>query len=372
MWFDIVILAILAYATIRGAMKGIVWQLAAISALVLCFAFAESFSIGLMPYLALQPPLNRWVAMLICYLLFSFASFAAARRLRNWIEKAKFVEYDRHVGAIFGFLKGVTFCLVLSFFMVTLSTSARGMVLKTYSGRAAAVIMDRLHPVMPAELHDVLEPYIHSLDQPGLALEHRHGHLADDVELHGEDGHAHDDHLAPDRPPTGDASLDELLDGLGEIFDVTLRAKIRQAVENTAPGDRPELLASLQSGVPGLMRMIAEEWRDGKPPQAAEPGFDSERLAREISAVYSDAPHAQEAIRDEIFDHLAGVPDRVVGELLQDWHADLLAIHPDPDPETGITTTLGREFDHDTEEACDLRRHSGRRRHGNHGPGERC
>ena len=172
MWYDLLVLGILGLSTVRGAARGFVWQLASISALILCFAFAETFSLGLAPYIGVRPPLNRWIAMLVLYLVLSFLAFATARKLRDWIERARFVEYDRHLGAIFGFVKGVTICLVMTFFVVTLSEKVRAQVLDSHSGHMAALVMDRLHPVMPAELHDVLEPYIHQLDRPGLHLLH--------------------------------------------------------------------------------------------------------------------------------------------------------------------------------------------------------
>ena len=168
MYYDLLVLAILVIAVIRGAMKGFVWQLAVIGALVSFFLFAETASLAIAPLIDVEPPLNRWIAMLIIYLALSFVAFRVARGLRSWIEKAKFQEYDRHLGALFGLVKGVTFALVLTFFVVTISESQREKILHSYSGHAAALIMDRLHPVMPEELHDVLEPYIHQLDRPGL------------------------------------------------------------------------------------------------------------------------------------------------------------------------------------------------------------
>ena len=198
MWYDGIVLAIVVIATVRGAMKGFVWQLASIAALVACFAFAESTSVAVAPYISVDPPLNRWIAMLGLYVLCVFVAFLIARSLRGWIEKAKFVEFDRHLGLLFGFLKGVTFCLMLTFFAVTLSETARAHVFQSRSGYVAAIIMDRLHPVMPAELHDVLEPFIHRLDRSNMDLHHtdHHAHGDGDREHHspGEAKHAHDNH----------------------------------------------------------------------------------------------------------------------------------------------------------------------------------
>src|SRR4051812_26726740 len=98
MWFDVLILGTLLVTTIRGAMKGVVWQLAAIASLVLCFVFAQSGSLAIAPMIPLKAPANRWTAMFIIYLISSLVAFGAARFLRDGIEKAKFTEYDKHLG----------------------------------------------------------------------------------------------------------------------------------------------------------------------------------------------------------------------------------------------------------------------------------
>ena len=336
MWYDYLVLAILAYTTIRGAMKGIVWQLAAIGALIACFAFAEPLSLSVAPYISVDPPLNRWIAMLAIYLVFGFVTFAIARRLRSLIEKFRFVEYDRHMGAIFGFVKGVVICLVLTFFVVTLSASMRKDVLGSYSGHVAALIMDRLHPVMPKELHDVLEPYIHQLDRPGIDLQHAH-----DSDENQTDHKASDDgHTAVSANKS--QTLNDFVSNLPGVFDDEVRNLVKQSLEHTQPEDRPELMEKLRSGVPGLIRLIAQQWQNGKPAvvDGGEEAQQRQQLFREIGAVYAELPEAQDTIVEEIELALTGVPDGVVLSLLEDWHSDLLATDPDPDIETNALTTL--------------------------------
>src|SRR5687768_5200953 len=75
MAFDLCMLAVLVFTTVRGAMKGVAWQLAAIAALVLCFLFATPLSVVVAPLIHVDPPLNRWIAMLAIYLVFSFGCF---------------------------------------------------------------------------------------------------------------------------------------------------------------------------------------------------------------------------------------------------------------------------------------------------------
>ncbi|MAG93956.1 MAG: hypothetical protein CMJ48_09430, partial [Planctomycetaceae bacterium] len=80
-------------------------------------------------------------------------------------------------------------------------------------------------------------------------------------------------------------------------------------------------------------------------------GDDHDRLLREIGAVYSDYPQARSAIVEDIEDALVGVPDELVPSILTDWHADLMGLDPDPNPNTGLTTSLDGRILHFLETA---------------------
>ena len=178
MWYDLLTLVILMYAMFRGAMKGVVWQLATIAALLMCFFFSGSLSAVVAPFIRVEPPLNQWIAMLILYLGFSFVSFGVARVAHEMIETMRIEALDRHLGAILGLVKGGMFSLFLTFFLVTLSHTARESIINSESGYVAAVVIDRLDPVIPGDLHALLEPYIRRLDAPEIEREHHEERLA--------------------------------------------------------------------------------------------------------------------------------------------------------------------------------------------------
>jgi membrane protein required for colicin V production len=326
MWYDLVVLAILLFATIRGAIKGIVWQLAVIAAVVLCFVFSESLSLAIAPHIGLEPPLNRWVTMFALYVVFAFASFGVARWLRSWIEKLKFVEFDRHLGAVFGFAKGAVIALVLTFFVVTLADRAPGLretVFHSYSGQAAAIIMDRLHPVMPRELHDVLEPYIHRLDRPGLDLQHSHDQPPHE---HGQTdprradfSDPHESDPARRSPPAGG----DTRPGAGGVADGGFFA------------DDP-LFGRWLVSRPAAPTMPADR------PAAPAPTDERAKLLRQIGEISSDIAETRQALISDVEDQLAGLPERVALAVIRDWHADLLSFDAasDPDPGTDINTPL--------------------------------
>ena len=161
MWYDLIVLAILGYFALRGAARGLLTQLASIGAIIVCLVFAESISAAFGPMVKLDPPLNNWVVMFGAYLVCSFIAFGLARVLTDWVERAKLDSFNQHLGAIFGLLKGVVLCLVMTFFLVTLSPASRAALSNSRSAYAAAYIMDRIHPIMPARLNEALAKYLH-------------------------------------------------------------------------------------------------------------------------------------------------------------------------------------------------------------------
>ena len=95
-------------------MRGVVWQLAGIVGLGLCVTFASTFASIVGPHVDIQEPLNHWVVLFGSYLFFSFLSFGVARMIEGVLKQTEMKEFDRHLGAMFGFIKGVAFCVVLT------------------------------------------------------------------------------------------------------------------------------------------------------------------------------------------------------------------------------------------------------------------
>ena len=81
------------------------------------------------------------------------------------IDRVRLKEFDRQVGAMFGAAKGVLWCLLITFFAVTLSENARLSVLRSRSGYYTAVLIRRARPVLPQDVRDILGEYIDELDR---------------------------------------------------------------------------------------------------------------------------------------------------------------------------------------------------------------
>ncbi|WP_166828025.1 CvpA family protein [Thalassoroseus pseudoceratinae] len=317
MWYDLLIACILIYATLRGAQKGITWQLAVIGSVLMCFAFAGSLSEKMAPFFTVEPPLNKWLAMLVLYVIFSIISFAIARQLRSLIEKMKFQELDSHLGAVLGLAKGGLIAFILTFFAITLTQKfprLRDEVFYSYTGHYAAVVADRLHTVMPEELYGIVHPHLDQLDRTGIDL---HAHSDDDV-TDSDDNHPHPDHPDHDRRDQPPAPIriippnDPLAENNGWESD----------------GNKPFPLNPPARDKNSDSDLVARrEW---------------EKLLREIGSVYSDDPSAQNAITDEVSDALGGLPDRVKLAVIKDWYTDLLVFDrsSDPDKQTDLSSPL--------------------------------
>ncbi len=319
MWYDLLIACILIYATLRGAQKGITWQLAVIGSVLMCFAFAGSLSQKMAPFFTVEPPLNKWLAMLVLYVIFSIISFAIARQLKSLIEKMKFNELDSHLGAVLGLAKGGLVAFVLTFFAITLTQNfpqLRDEVFYSYTGHYAAVVADRLHTVLPDELYGIVHPHLHQLDRPGLDL---HAHSDDDPTDPDADHRDHRNHDDRDDQPPPPIRIIPPTDPLAEN-------------EGWGSGD--------------------DRLFPTNPPLADRNSNDSqsrrewEKLLREIGSVYSDDPSAQDAITGEVSDALVGLPDRVKLAVIKDWYTDLLVFDrsSDPDPNTDLSSPLDQRI----------------------------
>ncbi len=163
--YDLVMLAVLAVATLFGLWKGMAWQLASLASLVVSFLVAVRMSGQVAPLISAQEPWNRFIAMLLLYLATSVGIWLAFRLVARIIDRVRLKEFDRQIGALFGLAKGALLCLVITFFAVTLSESLRQNVLTTYSGRTIATVIKQTSPIMPPEVRKVLGTYIDRLDR---------------------------------------------------------------------------------------------------------------------------------------------------------------------------------------------------------------
>lgn len=163
--YDILMLLVLILSTIFGAWKGMAWQLAALGSLAISAVVAVHLGGPLASYISVREPWNRCIAMLLLYLVTAMVIWWLFHLVAHIIDRVKLKEFDRQVGALFGAIKGVLWCVVITFFAVTLSESARQSILHTRSGYYIALLTQRATPMLPRELRDLLGRYIEQLDR---------------------------------------------------------------------------------------------------------------------------------------------------------------------------------------------------------------
>lgn len=158
--YDGLMLVILISCTVFGAWKGMAWQVAALASLTVSGVVAIHFSGPLAPFFGDQSPWNRCLAMLVLYLVTGVAIWLLFRIVAGFIDRVRLKEFDRQVGAIFGAAKGLIWCLIITFFSVTLSEPLCEVVLKTRSGEYATRLIHFGSPLLPVEVHQKLSKYI--------------------------------------------------------------------------------------------------------------------------------------------------------------------------------------------------------------------
>jgi len=163
--YDVFMLVVLISAAVFGAWKGMAWQLASIASVLLSSIVALRFAGLLAPSLSAEEPWNQFLAMGILFAATSLGVWIAFRFVAKVIDRVKLKEFDRQMGALFGAAKGVLYCLIITFFAVTLSESMRQKVLDSRSGYYAAVIVQKGTPLMPEKVRTALAKYIEKLDE---------------------------------------------------------------------------------------------------------------------------------------------------------------------------------------------------------------
>ena len=162
--YDILMLAVLGGTILFGFLRGMAWQVASLASIGLSYFMALRFSQTLAPWFGSQEPLNRFIAMFVLYLATSLVVWLCFRRVSDFISRLRLKEFDRQVGALFGAAKGVFFCIAITFFAVTLAPGSRDMILHSNSGHYIALLLTRADPLIPREIHNVIDPYLNRLE----------------------------------------------------------------------------------------------------------------------------------------------------------------------------------------------------------------
>jgi membrane protein required for colicin V production len=163
--YDLLMLVVVVGAMLLGVWKGMAWQIAALASVVVSAAVAVHSSAALAPHFSTQEPWNRFLAMLVLYVATAAGIWLVFRLVANIIDRVQLKEFDRQLGILFGLAKGVLYCVVITFFCVTLSETGRQTVLQSRSGDLIARGIRDANPILPADVRKWLGKYIDELDE---------------------------------------------------------------------------------------------------------------------------------------------------------------------------------------------------------------
>ncbi|MEN1678186.1 MAG: CvpA family protein [Planctomycetota bacterium] len=166
--YDFVMLFVLAGLTLYGYAKGMAWQVAYLTSFIASYFVAVQFSGQLAPVFGDSAPWNKFMAMAAIYAGFSLATWLVFRAVKGGINKVRLESFDRQMGAIIGAGRGVLWCIGITFFAVTLLPNyfdgMKESIVASQSGRQIAKLLDNADAVMPAEVHQVIGPYLNRLE----------------------------------------------------------------------------------------------------------------------------------------------------------------------------------------------------------------
>ncbi|MFO0892554.1 MAG: CvpA family protein [Isosphaeraceae bacterium] len=157
--YDAAMAVLLVLGMVRGAWRGFTWQVASLASLIVGYFSARGLSGQVAAYLPGEPEVQRIVAMAVVYVAVSGGIFALAWMVRGTLRKLKFDAYDRHLGMLLGGAEAVGVGLLLTLFVVSLAPATRRPIFASPSGHVMGTVMNRLGPVLPAEVRRALIRY---------------------------------------------------------------------------------------------------------------------------------------------------------------------------------------------------------------------
>lgn len=163
--YDIIMIAVLVAAILFGAWKGLAWQVASLAAIFVSYFVALTFREPVAAFIQTEEPWNKFIAMFGLFTVTSLGIWIVFGYISKSIEKMQLKSFDRQAGAAVGAVKGALLCLVITFFAVTLlSNSQKQAICNSFSGKYIAQTIDKLHGVMPKEVHEVVHPYLEKMN----------------------------------------------------------------------------------------------------------------------------------------------------------------------------------------------------------------
>lgn len=242
--FDLIVLVLVGWLTLRGAMRGLIAQIASVAALVVSWGVAVKFSPLLAPMISDSAPTNKLLAMLILFVATSLAIWFFSGMIDKMISAIKLKKLDRFLGGTVGLVKGLLLCALITFFLVVFSETTRTFVLSSVCGKYLAVGIDKVAAIVPEDMSVIvrknLEGFRSSLENSSLD-----DYFSDGFTFgKGQSSSTWDEDETPDE--NSYSSWDDARSSLQTIAESSARDVIKNAVEKTVENVKSDIVLSLK------------------------------------------------------------------------------------------------------------------------------
>jgi len=164
--YDMIVIALLVFATIWGARRGFAKQLATLLSLILGYVVAVNFREAVAPMIDAPHPWNHFAAMLGLFMATSLLVWIGFRFVNGTIEKSGLEAFDVQMGGLFGLAKGFLIAMLITMFSVVLLGDAqRNSVLGSFSGYNMCRLINRAHRFVPEEWQQAMGPYLQTVEE---------------------------------------------------------------------------------------------------------------------------------------------------------------------------------------------------------------
>jgi len=163
--YDIIMLAALGFSVVIGAVKGMAWQIAMVSSIIISFFVAQEYHPELAEALSgVDAPWNKFIAMASLYLLTSLGIWMLFAFCAKQIDKHEMKTFDRQTGALLGIVNGVLLCTILTMCAIAFGgEDMHNRIAKSKSGPYISRVLDIVEPIIPEDLQDSLNDYLQQL-----------------------------------------------------------------------------------------------------------------------------------------------------------------------------------------------------------------
>lgn len=120
---DILIIVVLAFNAILGAVRGAAWQVLRLASIFLgvwgAWRYGSEFLELFPDSLGISEDYGIYVARVVLFLSIYLIMFGVTNLIRSFIQKVKLGSYDRALGAVFGTAKGALLCCIVLYLQLT-------------------------------------------------------------------------------------------------------------------------------------------------------------------------------------------------------------------------------------------------------------